>query len=222
MTKIQGVFRIESELMVGMALLRWTPHQLSSYAAAIGYPIPVQIIEDGLAMSMYRFAQATNAAVLANLTETLATLGIGFASEVFGVVRTPHVRLGFGQDCQSVTDAIGVLLQNLETPKITLAAQTAEAPTEPRSLVLLIETPYAARLLFDAGPVANIDLQAIVAMLYSAWLTRLMVVPECIANCSKAAPEMAVAAVQGAPAMPAMNLSKVRALQLLSGDDDDH
>ena len=208
--------------MVGMALLRWTPHQLSSYAAAIGYPIPVQIIEDGLAMSMYRFAQATNAAVLANLTETLATLGIGFASEVFGVVRTPHVRLGFGQVCQSVTDAIGVLLQNLETPKITLAVQTAEAPTEPRSLVLLIETPYAARLLFDAGPVANIDLQAIVAMLYSAWLTRLMVVPECIANCSKAAPEMAVAAVQGAPAMPAMNLSKVRALQLLSGDDNDH
>ena len=71
MTKNQGVFRIESELMVGMALLRWTPHQLSSYAAAIGYPIPVQIIEDGLAMSMYRFAQATNAAVLANLTPPL-------------------------------------------------------------------------------------------------------------------------------------------------------
>lgn len=222
MTKNQGVLRIESELMVGMALLRWTPHQLSSYAAAIGYPVPVQIIEDGLAMSVNRFAQVTNAVVLANLTETLATLGIGFSPEVFGVVRNLHVRLGFGQDCQSVTDALGVLLQNFETPKITLAVQSAEAPSEPRSLVLLVETPYAARLLFVAGPVARNDLQAIVALLYSAWLTRLMVVPECITNCSQAAPELAVAAVLKAPSLPAMNLSKVRALQLLAGDDNDH
>lgn len=115
-----------------------------------------------------------------------------------------------------------MLLQNLETPKITLAVQSAEAPSEPRSLVLLVETPYAARLLFVAGPVARNDLQAIVALLYSAWLTRLMVVPECITNCSQVAPELAVAAVLNAPSLPAMNLSKVRALQLLAGDDNDH
>ena len=49
-----------------------------------------------------------------------------------------------------------------------------------------------------------------------------MVVPECITNCSQAAPELAVAAVLKAPSLPAMNLSKVRALQLLAGDDNDH
>ena len=117
MTKIQGVPRIESELVVGMALLQWTPRQLSEYAGAIGYPVSVEAIEDGMAMSMNRFTLSANPAALANLIETLATLGIGFAHEVFGVTRQFNVRLAFGERCPSVVDALrDFKLRTLDMP----------------------------------------------------------------------------------------------------------
>ena len=151
MTKNQGVPRIESELVVSMALLRWTPRQLSEYATAIGFPVSVEAIEDGMAMSMNRFTMSANPVALANLMEALTTLGIGFAHEVFGVTRNFNVRLAFGERCLSVVDALRVLLQNLEDPEITLAVQRPSDVSGPRSLVVLVETPYGARLFFDAG-----------------------------------------------------------------------
>lgn len=219
MTKIQGVPRIESELVVGMALLQWTPRQLSEYAGAIGYPVSVEAIEDGMAMSMNRFTLSANPAALANLIETLATLGIGFAHEVFGVTRQFNVRLAFGERCPSVVDALRVLLQNLEEPRIYLAVQKPTEASGSRSLVVLIEAPYGARLLFDAGPVDTHDLQGIVALLYSSWLTRLMVATDCIAACLGNGDEEAISTVLDTPSLPAITLSKARALQLLSGDE---
>lgn len=219
MTKIQGIPRIESELVVGMALLQWTPRQLSEYASAIGYPVSVEVIEDAMAMSMNRFALTANPATLANLVEVLATLGIGFAHEVFGVIRNFNVRLAFGERCLSVIDGLRVLLQHLDEPRITLAVQKAADASEARSLVVLIETPYSARLIFDAGPVGANDLQGIVALLYSTWLTRLMVTVDCITNCPGNDVEAAISTVLEAPSLPAINLSKARALQLLSGEE---
>lgn len=219
MTKNQGVPRIESELMVGMALLQWSPRQLSEYATAIGYPVSVEAIEDGMAMSMNRFSLTANPTALANLLEALATLGIGFAHEVFGVTRNFTVRLAFGERCLSVVDGLRVLLQNLAEPKITLAVQQPAELSGNRSLVVLIETPYAARLLFNAGPIEENDLQGIVALLYSTWLTRLLVVTNCIASCAGNDLEATIAAIQDTPSRPAMFLSKARAMQLLSGGE---
>ena len=219
MTKNQGVPRIESELVVSMALLRWTPRQLSEYATAIGYPVSVEAIEDGMAMSMNRFTLSANPVALANLMEALTTLGIGFAHEVFGVTRNFNVQLAFGERCLSVVDALRVLLQNLEEPEITIAVQRPTAVSGSRSLVVLIETPYCTRLLFDAGPVGPNDLQGIVALLYSTWLTRLMVAIDCISSCPGNEVEAAISTVLEAPTLPAINLSKARALQLLSGEE---
>lgn len=73
--------------------------------------------------------------------------------------------------------------------------------------------------MFNAGPIEENDLQGIVALLYSTWLTRLMVVTNCIASCAGNDVEATIAAVQGAPSRPAINLSKARALQLLSGGE---
>lgn len=219
MTKNQGIPRIESELMVGMALLRWSPLQLSLYATAIGYPISPVTIEDAIAVPMNRFSMTASGESVTNLLETMATLGIGFAHEVFGVTRSFDVRLVFGQDCVSVEEALRILLANLDAPKITLAVQRRPNIQHARSLVVLIETPYGARLLYDAGPVAENDLQAIVALLYSTWLARLMVVTECIANPRGKSAEEAVASVLDAPSLPASNLSKARTLQLLTGDE---
>lgn len=219
MTKNQGVPRIESELVVGMALLQWSPRQLSEYATAIGYPVSVEAIEDGMAMSMNRFSLTANPTALANLLEALATLGIGFAHEVFGVTRNFTVSLAFGERCLSVVDGLRVLLQNLAEPKITLAVQQPAELSGNRSLVVLIETPYAARLLFNAGPIEENDLQGIVALLYSTWLTRLLVVTNCIASCAGNDLEATIAAIQDTPSRPAMFLSKARAMQLLSGGE---
>ena len=202
-----------------MALLRWTPRQLSDYATAIGFPVSVEVIEDGMGMSMNRFTMSANPVVLANLLEALTTLGIGFAHEVFGVTRNFNVQLAFGEYCLSVVDALRVLLQNLEEPEITLAVQRPTDMSGSRSLVVLIETPYGARLLFDAGPVGTNDLQGIVALLYSTWLTRLMVAIDCIASRPGNEAEAAISTVLEAPSLPAINLSKARALQLLSGDE---
>lgn len=219
MTKFQGVPRIESELVVGMALLRWTPRQLSEYATAIGYPVTVEAIEDGMAMPMNRFSMGANHEVPANLRAALTTLGIGFAHGVFGVTRNFNVQLEFGGGCTSVVDALRLLLQNLENPEITLAVQRPTDVTGSRSLVVLIETHYGTRLLFDAGPVGANDLQGIVALLYSTWLTRLLVAIDCMACCPGSDVEAAISTVLEAPSLPAINLSKARALQLLSGEE---
>lgn len=205
--------------MVGMALLRWTPMQLSLYAAAIGFPVSHVVIEDAMTMPLTRFTLTANSVSVTNLLAALATLGIGFAHEVFGVTREFNVRLAFGENCPSVVEALRVLLLNLDAPKITLSVQRLAKKGAARSLVVLIETPFGARLIYDAGPVAERDLQAILTLLYSTWLARLMVVTECIADRRSMTPEEAIGSVLDAPALPASNLSKARALQLLSGDE---
>lgn len=220
MTKTPGVPRIESELLIGMALLQWSARQLSDYASAIGRPVAIEVIENGMGMSMSRFSLNSNSTALANLQETLATVGIGFAHEVFGVVRTFNVRLVFGEDCRSATEAIGVLLQNLATPKITLTVQSAKGKKHTaRSLALVIETSNGTRLLYDAGPVASDDLEAIVTLLYATWLARLDVATTCVANRQSMTAEAAIEGILASPVQPAASLSKARTLQLLSGED---
>ena len=86
-------------------------------------------------------------------------------------------------------------------------------------MVVLVETPYSAKLLFDAGPLADDDLESIVTLLYSAWLTRLVVVAEYIPNRRSSKPEAAILGVLDAPSLPASTLSKSRTLQLLSSED---
>ena len=217
MTSNQGVPRICSELMIGLALLRWTPRQFSDYSAAIGYPIPVSSIETGLGVSMNRFSLTAKPEILSNLQETMATLGLGFSAEVFGVTRQFDVRMALGERCVSVADALSALLQNLETPKITLAVQQCVPASECRFLAILIDAPFGARLLVDALPAESPETTAIVSAMYSNWLARLSVVTEYMPDGRGESPVVATSRMMEAPALSAHSLSKARALQLLEG-----
>lgn len=97
MTRNQGIPRIDSELMVGLALLNWTPQQLSNYSVAVGWPISLQAIQDALGMPVSRFELSATGDAYINLCETLATLGLGFSHGVFGVKREFNVRLLFAE-----------------------------------------------------------------------------------------------------------------------------
>lgn len=220
MTKNQGVPMIESELLIGMALLQWTPRQLSDYAVALGHPVTVSAIEDGMGMPWSRFCLAGDTWASTNVQEALASLGLGFAHEVFGVTRRFDVRLESGEACVSGLEFIGALLKNLTNYQVTVAVQEpGDARLGRRSIALVITTSFGTKLLYDESAIKETDAEDILALLYATTLTRLFVVTECIANGHYQRPEEAIERVLAAPALPATGISRARTQQLLSGGD---
>lgn len=220
MTKNQGVSMIESELLIGMALLQWTPRQLSDYASALGHPVPVSAIEDGMGMPWSRFCLAGDTLASTNIQEALASLGLGFAHEVFGVTRRFDVRLEPGEACASGLEFIGALLQNLTNYQVTVAVQEPQdSRLGRRSIALVIIPSYGAKLLYDEPAIKETDPEDILSLLYASSLTRLSVLTECIENVHYQRPEDAIERVLDAPALPATGISRARTQQLLAGED---
>ncbi|TXT27850.1 MAG: hypothetical protein FD131_3532 [Rhodocyclaceae bacterium] len=211
---------IESELLIGMALLQWTPRQLSDYASALGYPVSLSAIEDGMGMPWSRFCLSADSLAATNVQEALASLGLGFAHEVFGVTRKFDVRLEPGESCVSGSQFIGALLQNFATYQVTATVQEpVDGGLGRRSIALVITTSFGTKLLYDEAAIKETDAEDILALLYATCLTRLAVVTECIENVHCLRPEDAIERVLAAPALPATGISRARTQQLLSGEN---
>lgn len=217
MTKTQGVPQIDSEVIVGLALLRWSPRQFSDYARAIGYSLSPESVEDAMSVPLSRFELLAPPSVVGCLRETFKSLGLGFQHDVFGVTRRRFVRASLSEDCLSSGSAISVLLDNLETPQITLGVQAGSGCDGSRTLLLLVETPYSTSILFDVIPLSPDDLEQLVTLLYSAWLARLSVIADCVDDLRNMDVEEAAKILLDNPSLPASTLSRARTMQLLLG-----
>jgi hypothetical protein len=218
MTRNQGVPKIDSELQIALALLQWTPRQFCDFAGALGHVIPLNTLEDALSVSVERFAQSETD-VFARIHGTLLFLGIGFAQDVFGVTCNRLVRLEFPESCPSAAGAIGALLQNLQSPQITIAVQKPTGRRKsPRSLTVMIETAFGTTYIYDGAPVLDTDPEAILSLLYATNLSWLSVVTGLVEATGALLPEVGIARLLPHITQPARSIPRSRVLQLLTGE----
>lgn len=221
MKRNQGVPQIESEIQIALALLQWTPKMFAEYSEVIGHPVPVGVVEESLSIPMDRFGVAAQAGVMDNICRTFASLGLGFATHVFGVVlRDFSMRVPLTESCTSMAAVVGQLFKTIPKAQVTIAIQRSEAVTSmPCALSLVMETPFGNRLLFDTPPPAENDAEEILTLAYAIDLTRVSVATRCIDQTAGLSPDDAVATILCADLKAAASVPRSRMLEMLEGAD---
>lgn len=221
MKRNQGVPQIDSEIQIALALLQWTPRQLADFTEAVGTPVPVGVIEEALTISIDRFTLSAQPGVLDALKQAFACLGLGFSSNVFGVVlQTWTVRVPVIEPCPSMAAVVGHLFKSIPKAQVSIAVQRPGGQRQmPRSISLVMETPFGNRLLFDTPAPAESDPEEILTLAYATDLTRVSVATACMERTAVMDPDTAAATILASELKAAANVPRSRMLELLEGAD---
>lgn len=221
MKRNQGVPQIDSEIQIALALLQWTPRQFADFTEALGQPVPVGVIEEAMTIPVDRFSLSAPPNTLDSMRQAFACVGLGFANNVFGVVlQNWTVRVPVAAPCPSMAGVVGHLFKCIPKAQVTIAIQRPGGLRQmPRSISLIMETPFGNRLLFDTPPPAKSDPEELLALAYATDLTRVSVATACLDRTAVMAPDDAAAAILTSELRPAANVPRSRMLELLGGSD---
>lgn len=89
----------------------------------------------------------------------------------------------------------------------------------PRTVSLVMETPFGNHLLFDTPAPAATDAEEILTLAYATDLTRVCVATACLERIAVMEPNAAAAAILSSELKPAANVPRSRMLELLGGTD---
>ena len=219
MKRNQGVPQIDSEIQIALALLQWTPKQFADFSEVLGWPVAVGVIEDALAISLDRFNVSAQPGVQESIRAAFSCLGLAFANNVFGVILHNYaVRMPVATPCPSMAGVVGHLFKCIPKAQVTIAIQRPGGLRKmPRSLSLVMETPFGNHLLFDTPPPAESDPEEILTLAYATDLTRVSVATTCIERTAVMEPDDAVAVILSSDLKPAANVPRSRMLELLGG-----
>lgn len=221
MKKNQGVPQIDSEIQIALALLQWTPRQFAEFTEALGIPVAVGIIEEAMTVPIGRFGLSAQSGALEGIKQSFACLGLGFSSTVFGVIRQMStVRVPVTEPCPSMAAVVGHLFKSIPKAQVTIAVQRPGGRRQmPRSISVVMETPFGNHLLFDTPVPAPTDAEEILTLAYATDLTRVCVATACLERTAVMEPDAAAATILSSELKPAASVPRSRMLELLGGAD---
>lgn len=221
MKKNQGVPQIDSEIQIALALLQWTPRQFAEFTEVLGTPVAAGVIDEALTVPIGRFGVSAQPGTLDAIKQAFACLGLGFSATVFGVIRqTSAVRVPVTEPCPSMAAVVGHLFKSIPKAQVSIAVQRPGGKRQmPRTISVVMETPFGNHLLFDTPAPAATDAEEILTLAYATDLTRVCVATACLDRTAAMEPDAAAAAILSSELKPAANVPRSRMLELLGGAD---